>query len=89
MGTNRQVFSILGPHTGHYYGDIVLLMNPKVMHHPDFSISSTAATSFASGNRMTFFPWVKPFDKDKEARQAYEDAKLHASEPDFYDREWL
>ena len=37
LGTDNSVFSIIGPNTGGYYGDIVLVFNQSVMHHPDFS----------------------------------------------------
>jgi hypothetical protein len=34
LGTNKQVFSILGPHTGGHYGDIIFLFKQELMFHP-------------------------------------------------------
>ena len=34
MGTDKHVFSIVGPHTGAYYGDIILVLRSEIMHHP-------------------------------------------------------
>ncbi|CAF5229586.1 unnamed protein product, partial [Rotaria magnacalcarata] len=35
LGTDKHVFSVLGPHLGHYYGDIFLVFKSDVMFHPD------------------------------------------------------
>jgi hypothetical protein len=59
LGTDKHVFSILGPHRGHYYGDIVLVFKSEAMLHPDANFSPQAATSFASGRTFTHRPWVK------------------------------
>ena len=32
LGTHQHVFSILGPHTGYYYGDIILIFDHSVMY---------------------------------------------------------
>ncbi|RUP52377.1 hypothetical protein BC936DRAFT_145525, partial [Jimgerdemannia flammicorona] len=80
MGTNKQVFSILGPHTGHYYGDIILLFKPDIMNHPQSNISPNAATAFWSGreaNNRPFMPTGKP--KSDEAIEKFHKSKLHTS----------
>ena len=35
LGTDKHVFSILGPHFGHYYGDVILVFKREILHHPD------------------------------------------------------
>ena len=54
VGTNKHVFSIIGPHT-HNYGDIVLTLKRDIMHHPDFNFTVNAATTI---NGLTA-PWGK------------------------------
>ncbi|CAF4930143.1 unnamed protein product [Rotaria sp. Silwood1] len=51
LGTDKHVFSILGPHLGHYYGDIIIVFKKEIMFHPDANFSIQAGTSFGpSGN---------------------------------------
>jgi uncharacterized protein (TIGR02452 family) len=58
-GTNKHVFAIIGPHTGKYYGNIVLVLDRSIMYHPDFYATPTAVTTFLSGNqRKGPMPWL-------------------------------
>ena len=50
LGTDKHVFSIVGPHFGHHYGDIMIVLEQTVMHHPDFNMTPCAGTGFRSGN---------------------------------------
>ncbi|CAF3766285.1 unnamed protein product [Rotaria sp. Silwood1] len=51
LGTDKHVFRILGPHLGHYYGDIIIVFKKETMLHPDANFSIKAGTSFGpSGN---------------------------------------
>lgn len=34
---------------GYYYGDIILLFKPDIMHHPQSNVTPNAATAFWSG----------------------------------------
>ncbi|CAF1677884.1 unnamed protein product, partial [Adineta ricciae] len=46
LGTDQHVFSILGPHLGHYYGEIVITFKQDIMFHPDANFSIHAGTVF-------------------------------------------
>ncbi|CAF5001073.1 unnamed protein product, partial [Rotaria sp. Silwood1] len=81
LGTDKQVFSILGPHRGTYYGEIVIIFKQEIMLHPDANFSIQAATSFDSGNAYTNRPWLTdPVDSDKRIEHFHE-SKLHCSVP--------
>jgi len=58
LGTDKHVFSIVGANMCEGYGDFVFILSPRIMQHPDFNMSITAATSYMS--RRTYFhrPWV-------------------------------
>jgi len=58
LGTHKQIFSICGPHMGIHYGQVIFLLSPKVMYHPDFNMSPSAGTSFASGKFRIHHPWL-------------------------------
>ncbi|CAF3945455.1 unnamed protein product, partial [Rotaria sp. Silwood1] len=59
LGTNKHVFGVLGPHTGYYYGDIILVFRHELMYHPDSNFSIQAATTFGqSKNAYKFRPWL-------------------------------
>jgi hypothetical protein len=82
LGTDKQVFSILGPHLGHYYGDVIIVFKREILHHPDANFSVQAATSFASGNAYKWRPWLGADSKDMGERvKHYHRTKLHASVP--------
>ena len=34
MGTDKHIFSIVGPHNECGYGDIIFVLRPEIMHHP-------------------------------------------------------
>eukprot|EP00761_Pharyngomonas_kirbyi_P010570 gb/GECH01010590.1/.p1 GENE.gb/GECH01010590.1/~~gb/GECH01010590.1/.p1 ORF type:complete len:1666 (+),score=343.85 gb/GECH01010590.1/:1-4998(+) len=82
MGTNRQVFSIVGPHRGEY-GNVFIVLEQDIMYHPDFSFSLNAATSHH--NRFRKFPrvcstrpWIEYSGIDvSETRKLYDATKLH------------
>jgi uncharacterized protein (TIGR02452 family) len=57
LGTNRQVFAIVGPHHGTYYGPVCFLLDPVIMCHPDFNLTPVAGTAFYSGKAHTKRPW--------------------------------
>ncbi|CAF4573274.1 unnamed protein product, partial [Didymodactylos carnosus] len=59
VGTNHHVFSILGPHTGWYYGDVVIVFKPEIMLHPDTNFTIQAATFFPRGAAYELRPWLK------------------------------
>ena len=84
LGTDKQVFSILGPHLGHYYGDVIIVFKREILHHPDADFSVQAATSFASGNLFSGRPWFGPDPKMESKRiNIYKNSKLHASIPGY------
>ncbi|CAF1104234.1 unnamed protein product [Adineta ricciae] len=82
LGTNKTIFSILGPHTGHYYGDIVLVLKREILHHPDANFSIQAGTSYFSGNCYSWRPWFGTAPNPKvDATQIdlFHKTKMHAS----------
>lgn len=84
LGTDKLVFSVLGPHLGHYYGDVIIVFKREILHHPDANFSLQAATSFASGNAYTWRSWLgtDPKNVDERAKH-YHRTKLHASVPGY------
>jgi hypothetical protein len=83
LGTHKRVFSILGPHLGHYYGDVFIVFKREILHHPDADYSTVAAVTYAhSGNAYRWCPWLGPAPDDlKERINQYHNLKLHASIP--------
>ncbi|CAF3101073.1 unnamed protein product [Rotaria sp. Silwood2] len=79
LGTDKHVFSVLGPHLGHYYGDIFLVFKSEVMFHPDANFSPQAATSFLSGNTFAHRPWVKDPSARPARIQCFHESKLHCT----------
>ncbi len=84
LGTDKLIFSILGPHLGHYYGDVIIVFKREILHHPDANYSIQAATSFPSGNAYKWRPWLgnDPTDVDERVKH-YHRTKLHASVPGY------
>ncbi|UJR19439.1 hypothetical protein I4U23_022569 [Adineta vaga] len=83
LETNKHVFSILGPHYGTYYGDIVITFKQEIMYHPDANFSIQAGTGFHSSRVYTLRPWWKdPGSEDKHIND-FHSAKLHCSVPRF------
>ena len=84
LGTVHNVFSILGPNLGKHYGDIYIIFNREILHHPDSNFSIQAATSYHSGRVFKWRPW---FDKDpgtsNERVKLFHSSKLHASVPGY------
>ncbi|CAF3353340.1 unnamed protein product [Rotaria socialis] len=83
LGTDKHVFSILGPHLGHYYGDIILVFKSEVMLHPDANFSPQAGTSFASGSTFKHRPWVKDPGTEPERIKCFHESKLHCAVPGY------
>ena len=79
LGTNKTVFSVLGPHLGHYYGDIFIVFKRKILHHPDANFCMQAATSFASGNAFKWRPWLGSDPQGDERCKFYHGTKSHPS----------
>ncbi|CAF0771144.1 unnamed protein product [Didymodactylos carnosus] len=79
LGTNRTVFSILGPHSGQY-GDIFIIFKREILHHPDANFSIQSATSYASGKAFIWRPWLRPDPMtDKDRIELFHKTKLHVA----------
>ena len=84
LGTDKHIFSVLGPHYGHYYGDIIILFKREILHHPDTDFALQAATSYASGHCYNWRPWLGTDPGTLDSRVAfYHQTKLHASVPGY------
>ncbi|CAF1656160.1 unnamed protein product, partial [Adineta ricciae] len=83
MGTNQHVFSILGPHSDHQYGDIVILFKQEIMFHPDTNFSMQAGTSFHSGRTYTKRLWVTDSGVVDNRVIDFHHSKLHCSVPRY------
>ncbi|CAF0743165.1 unnamed protein product [Adineta steineri] len=84
LRTDKTVFSILGPHLGHYYGDVCIVFKREILHHPDANFSMQAATFYPSGHAYTLRPWLgtAPSSNDQRIKQFHEQ-KLNASVPGY------
>ena len=65
LGTDHHVFSIVGPHFGNYFGEILIVLEQSVMCHPDFNMTPCAGTSFASGRAKIFNTWLPKSDVEE------------------------
>ncbi|CAF1261786.1 unnamed protein product [Adineta steineri] len=83
METDKHVFSILGPHCGYYYGDIVITFKQEIMFHPDSNFSIQAATSFNTGKTYGHRPWVTNPGTDDKRVEDFHRTKLHCSIPRY------
>nr|ACD54723.1 unknown [Adineta vaga] len=84
LGTDKTVFSILGPHLGHYYGDIFIVFKRDILHHPDANFTIQAATSIISGNAFKLRPWLGTPVTDKEKLiELFNSCKLNCSIPGY------
>ena len=84
LGTNKNIFSILGPHTGHYYGDVVLLLKREILHHPDANFTLQAGTSYFSGNCYDWRPWFGTKSTSEPTKvELFHNTKLHPSIPGY------
>ncbi|CAF4422869.1 unnamed protein product [Rotaria sp. Silwood2] len=80
LGTNKNVFSILGPHLGHYYGDIFIVFKREILHHPDASFSIQAAITYALGQCFQWRPWLgNDSTLSNDRIRLFHNTKLHAS----------
>ena len=83
MGTDKHIFSILGPHHGFYYGDIVIIFKQEIMRHPDTNFSNQAGTAFHSGRTYKTRNWLTdPVDENKRIEH-FHFSKLHCSVPRY------
>ncbi|CAF0972140.1 unnamed protein product [Didymodactylos carnosus] len=83
LGTDKHIFSILGPHRGHYYGDIVIIFKAELMRHPDSNFSIQAGTSVHSGSTFEHRRWIKDAGTDDGRIQQFHESKLHCSIPGY------
>jgi hypothetical protein len=81
-GTHKQVFSILGPHTGQYYGDIVIILKRDIMLHPDSNFTMQAATMYA-GKTYNCRPWITDSGSESGHVGQFNSTKLHCSNPGY------
>ncbi|CAF3925214.1 unnamed protein product [Adineta steineri] len=79
LGTDQHVFSILGPHLGFYYGDIVITFKQEIMFHPDANFSIQAGTSFHSKTTYSHRPWTRDPGTDDKRIEHFHSSKLHCS----------
>ena len=80
LGTNQQVFSIIGPHLGNNYGTIMFILKKEIMSHLDFNMTINAGTSFYSGETFKHRPWAKgslDITKPQERIQKFHQSKFH------------
>jgi uncharacterized protein (TIGR02452 family) len=84
LGTDKTVFSILGPHLGHYYGDVFIVFKRGILHHPDTNFSIQAATSYVTGSAYHMRPWIGPDPGSHDEQiKLYHHSKLNASIPGY------
>ncbi|CAF3383056.1 unnamed protein product [Rotaria socialis] len=84
LGTDKTVFSIIGPHLGHYYGDVFIVFKRSILHHPDANFSIQAATAYISGHAFQMRPWLgKDSGLRDENLKLYHGTKLNASVPGY------
>ncbi|EFC41644.1 predicted protein [Naegleria gruberi] len=82
--TDQQVFSIVGINKADYYGDILFILNRKIMFHPDFNMSLEAATHYVDrpGEASKTNKWRIPPGNNSNSN--YENAKLHPAAKNFH-----
>ncbi|CAF3326108.1 unnamed protein product [Rotaria socialis] len=83
LGTDKHVFSILGPHCGTYYGDIVITFKQELMFHPDSNFSFQAGTGFFSGRVYAYRPWLTDPTTEEQRIEHFHHSKLHCSYPRY------
>ncbi|CAF1357620.1 unnamed protein product [Adineta steineri] len=82
FGTNQQVFSILGPHSAQYYGDIVILFKRDIMLHPDSNFTMQAATMYTE-KTYKCRPWIKDPGSSEGHIKRFHSTKLHCAIPGY------
>ena len=83
IGTDKQVFSILGPHCGYHYGDIIIIFKQDIMFHPDANFSIQAGTFFPSLHAYKNRPWLKDPGNEDGRIEYFHKTKFHCSVPDY------
>lgn len=58
LGTDVSVFGIIGPHLGVQYGEVVIVLKQQLTHHPDFDMTMSSATAFASSQFLLYKPYM-------------------------------
>jgi hypothetical protein len=82
FGTNQQVFSILGPNTAPYYGDIVIVFKRDIMLHPDSNFTMQAATMYTE-KTYKCRPWISDSGSAEGHVKQFNSTKLHCSVPGY------
>ena len=83
LGTDKHVFSILGPHRGYYYGDVVIVFKQDILFHPDTNFSIRAGTRFLSEKIYPKRPWTNNPGNEVGHIKDFHSAKLHCSVPRY------
>jgi hypothetical protein len=82
FGTNQQIFSIFGPHTAQYYGDIVIIFKRDIMLHPDSNFTMQAATMYTEKTYKAR-PWINDPGSAEGHVKEFNSTKLHCSVPGY------
>lgn len=83
VGTDKTVFSIVGPHTGEHYGKVVIVLKEIIKWHPNFYFLMHAATYYYGhkGAPATHTTRVRPWGKglvwEGEGKEHYFRSKMH------------
>lgn len=83
LRTDKQVFSILEPHHGYYYGDVAITFRQELMFHLDANFSCQTGTSFHSQRVYALQPWWTDPDSEDKRIKHFHQAKLHCSYPRY------
>ncbi len=82
FGTNQQIFSTLGPNTGAYYGDIVIVLKRDIMLHPDSNFTMQAATMYKE-RTYKCRSWISDSGSQEGHVKQFHSTKLHCSVPGY------
>eukprot|EP01127_Copromyxa_protea_P019687 TRINITY_DN6444_c0_g2_i2.p1 TRINITY_DN6444_c0_g2~~TRINITY_DN6444_c0_g2_i2.p1 ORF type:complete len:2395 (-),score=354.39 TRINITY_DN6444_c0_g2_i2:44-6298(-) len=80
-GTDKTVFSVVGPHNGKQYGHIYLILHPSIKWHPNFYVLPNAATFFHSKRYHEGRPWVTSSEWATGGKTDLQDSKFHPIAP--------
>eukprot|EP00179_Madagascaria_erythrocladioides_P018660 CAMPEP_0198343284 /NCGR_PEP_ID=MMETSP1450-20131203/59012_1 /TAXON_ID=753684 ORGANISM="Madagascaria erythrocladiodes, Strain CCMP3234" /NCGR_SAMPLE_ID=MMETSP1450 /ASSEMBLY_ACC=CAM_ASM_001115 /LENGTH=538 /DNA_ID=CAMNT_0044048441 /DNA_START=21 /DNA_END=1634 /DNA_ORIENTATION=+ len=84
LGTNNHVFAILGPHFGHYYGDIVIIFKQDVLLHPDSFVTPCAGVLYLRPDtHEEARPHVPRIKSEAAGLELWQRSKMHPAAPDF------
>jgi hypothetical protein len=88
VGTDKTVFSIVGPHLGQY-GHIHLILHPSIQWHPNYYVLPNAATFFYSKNYARNRSWVSAKDWKSGGKADYLASKFHPIAPQTFEMQAL